>query len=177
MAFHGFMRVVATVPPGSTREQSDLMLQRLLIERFQLRLHHAPVNMKSYELIFAQNGPKFISAEHKSGTGSFLSLAKDVNADNRTRFSIVGRDRIRIEAQGLTMTALANKLASLMKEPVTDATGLAGYFDIALEFTLLPGSGLDLFSALAELGLRLESRNGPVDTLVVDSVQRIPTGN
>ena len=41
-----------------------------------------------------------------------------------------------------------------------------------------PGGAGTIFSALKEqLGLRLEARNGPVDVLVVDSVQKIPTEN
>jgi uncharacterized protein (TIGR03435 family) len=69
---------------------------------------------------------------------------------------------------------------------VADNTGVKGEFDFNLEWTpeetaLSSISGLDvgadLFSALQEqLGLKLESRKGSVEVIVVDHVER-PTAN
>jgi uncharacterized protein (TIGR03435 family) len=70
-------------------------------------------------------------------------------------------------------------------------TGLEGTYDIRLEFaeiksTMPPQLGPnppdpqapELFTALTDqLGLRLESRRGPVDVLIVDSALRQPTEN
>jgi len=66
-------------------------------------------------------------------------------------------------------------------------TGLAGTYEIRMEFTPpnrtlsalpTPGSAPDLFTALREqLGLKLESRKGPVTLLVIDSALRQPTEN
>ena len=33
--------VVANIPPGATREQANLMLQNLLADRFQLKVHRS----------------------------------------------------------------------------------------------------------------------------------------
>jgi uncharacterized protein (TIGR03435 family) len=75
---------------------------------------------------------------------------------------------------------------------VLDSTGLTGVFDFTLEWSadetqkLLPqgetaptaGSGPSIFSALQDqLGLKLESRKGPVEVLVVDRVERAPSEN
>jgi uncharacterized protein (TIGR03435 family) len=64
--------------------------------------------------------------------------------------------------------------------PVVDKTGLKGLFDIELQFTpdtLGPGPsdacGPSLFTALEEqLGLKLESAEGNVEVVVIDSVTK-----
>lgn len=87
--------------------------------------------------------------------------------------------------------------------PVVDKTGLTGSYDVMLDFSpegMGPGpkgpgpaegggnpaeaprdsndSGPTIFAALQEqLGLKLESRKGPVDVLVVESVEKAPTKN
>jgi uncharacterized protein (TIGR03435 family) len=74
---------------------------------------------------------------------------------------------------------------------VTDQTGFSGVFDINLEFRrddttpgLAPPPGAiaadtgspSIFSAVQQLGLRLESTKGPVEVLVIDHVER-PSAN
>ena len=53
----------AKVPPGTTVEQLRLMLQRLLAERFQVRLHRETKTLPVYYLTVAKNGPKLQPAE------------------------------------------------------------------------------------------------------------------
>ena len=79
---------------------------------------------------------------------------------------------------------------SALDRPVLDRSGLTGRYDFDLEFTpdetQFGGAGLkgtpestkpDLFTALQQqLGLRLEATRGPVDTLVIDRIER-PSGN
>jgi uncharacterized protein (TIGR03435 family) len=86
------------------------------------------------------------------------------------------------------MAMVANFLASFGDRLVIDGTGLTGSFDLDLRFRpedlpgLAPPPGADrplpsedapsLFAALQEqLGLKLESTKGPVDVLVIDSVE------
>ena len=89
------------------------------------------------------------------------------------------------------MTQMMSSLARLMPNvgrPVVDRTGLSGAFDIDLTWTpdqqpinTMPNmpmppidpNGPSLFTALQEqLGLKLEAQRGPVDVLVVESVER-----
>lgn len=95
-----------------------------------------------------------------------------------------------ITGQGLRLTDLAQLL---MKEKqldriVVDKTGLTGRYDFTLKWTpdesqgaMFKGaesppadvSGPSIFTAIEEqLGLRLESRKGPVEILVVDHAER-----
>jgi uncharacterized protein (TIGR03435 family) len=64
---------------------------------------------------------------------------------------------------------------------VVDKTGIAGSYDIKLDFA--PDLGTDsslpsLFSALQDtLGLKLQAQQVPVNMLVIDHVERVPTEN
>jgi uncharacterized protein (TIGR03435 family) len=73
-------------------------------------------------------------------------------------------------------------LSDNLSRTVVDKTGLTGNFDIDLKWTPddqqgTPDAGPTLFTALEEqLGLKLVPAKGPVDTFVVDHVER-PTEN
>jgi uncharacterized protein (TIGR03435 family) len=89
---------------------------------------------------------------------------------------------------------IANFIQALSQQlgrPVIDRTGLKGFYDIKLQWTPDLGEGLakpgvaepvppppdtsgpSIFTAIQEqLGLRLESGKGPVEVLVIDSVQK-----
>ena len=80
-------------------------------------------------------------------------------------------------------------LASEVDRPMFDKTGLTKKFDFKLEFAperMDPDLasnpkveiGLPLPAALqSQLGLRLEARKAPTEILVIDQVDRTPTGN
>ena len=114
--------------------------------------------------------------------------------------------KIRMISNGATIGKFLDVLANQLDRPVRDMTGLSGTYDIILDFAVEPavlqakmaGMGMgpppgmappegapqdpsgaeSIFSALTEqLGLRLEARKSPVDLLVIDSVQKVPTDN
>jgi uncharacterized protein (TIGR03435 family) len=82
---------------------------------------------------------------------------------------------------GQTMAKFTEVLALQVDRPVIDSTGLTGKYDVRVEFAAdlaNSQSSSDLFTALTEqLGLKLESRKGPVDLLIVDSASKLPTEN
>jgi uncharacterized protein (TIGR03435 family) len=70
----------------------------------------------------------------------------------------------------------------MLQRQVSDGTGLTGEYDFSLRWTpdqtVVDEPGPSVFTALQEqLGLRLESREGPVEVLVIDHVERTPTEN
>jgi len=74
--------------------------------------------------------------------------------------------------------------AVYLPNPVVDLTGLQGTWDFEVSFTARPllaqagSDGISLFDALEkQLGLKLELKDMPTSTLVVDSVERKPTAN
>ena len=89
------------------------------------------------------------------------------------------------------MPALATKLIPMVRRPVVDDTGLAGYYDAEFDFLAElppppPPPGMPnpwtepfvtVFTVLPEqLGLKLDSRRGPVNVLVIDRAEP-PTEN
>jgi uncharacterized protein (TIGR03435 family) len=75
------------------------------------------------------------------------------------------------------MRSITAMLGTQLQNPVVDRTGLTGTYDFTIQFNADNGSEPDaypsLFSALQEqLGLKLESAKGPLDTLVIDHVER-----
>jgi uncharacterized protein (TIGR03435 family) len=102
----------------------------------------------------------------------------------------------RLRAGGTTMAQLAAAFSGTAQRVVIDKTGLAGYYDVALNYTPAgdqlpqgpppPGApplppidpdGPSFFTAIQEqLGLKLENQRGPVEVVVIDSIQQ-PTEN
>jgi len=178
--------IVANLPPGTTKEQALVMLQNFLIDRFHLKLHRETRILPHYELTVAQNGPKLKS--HTDGPG-----APGAPAVPEGEIGVsVGTDGNHMHARRVRMKELTQVLSDDLATPVLYKTGLLGEYDFDFEYSR---EGLDgfrrpptdalevsraptLLIALQEsLGLRLESKKGPIDTLVVDSGDKVPSEN
>jgi uncharacterized protein (TIGR03435 family) len=108
--------------------------------------------------------------------------------------------RTTIVGKAIPVSALADRLSYVLARPVTDSTGLTAKYDIVLTYSTegVPNGGIpaaktanpddsfvpggepvqELFGAIqAQLGLRLESRRGPVSTIIIEKADRTPTGN
>jgi uncharacterized protein (TIGR03435 family) len=99
-----------------------------------------------------------------------------------------GVGRLSFGARNVSIAVIANAMPSwgALERPVLDKTGLTGMWDFAMEFT--PEGSTDtgnspvvtgptFLQALKEqLGLKLNAEKGPVDSLVVDHVER-PSAN
>ena len=76
------------------------------------------------------------------------------------------------------MRVLIQRVQPYVDRPIIDATGLAGNYEWMLSGAFGPNPSPDapgIFTALQDqLGLKLETRQAPVEVLVVDSVQ-LPT--
>jgi len=88
--------VAATVPQGATREQATLMLQNLLADRFQLKLHHSTKDLSVYILVVAKNGPKLkesavvrlsssCACRTRQGPRDYFDDGRERSAVNKTR--------------------------------------------------------------------------------------------
>ena len=89
--------------------------------------------------------------------------------------------RNEVSGEKIPISQIATYLSKTTRRPVIDKTGLAGKYDIKLEWTPDPGqpddSGPSIYTALQEqLGLKLVPSTGPVECLVIDHVET-PTEN
>jgi bla regulator protein BlaR1 len=153
---------------GAKQEQIRLMMQRLLAERFKLAVHRETRDLPMYTLVIAKGGPKL--------------TASTVDATEINGGPPAGDGTTTVKFQKVPMSMLARTLARMLQHQVSDSTGLTGEYDFTLRWTpdqtVVDEPGPSVFTALQEqLGLKLESRKGPVEVLVIDHVERTPTEN
>jgi len=171
--------IIAKMPDGATGDQLPAMLQTLLAERFKLVAHKESHLRQGYDLIVDKNGPKFKESDPPPPG---QNVAGGAHATPRGQ-AIVGIGRFGSNAASIkgsiTMAALVSFLSKKLPGPVQDLTGLTGTYDIDLSWGKDPDSGPgDIFTVIREsLGLKLEPLKAPVDTLVIDHVDRVPTEN
>jgi bla regulator protein blaR1 len=157
----------------STRDQMMRMLQSLLEERFKLTVRRETKELKAQVLIVMKGGPKL--DENQDGADLLMDRA--------------GRSKWRFH--NMPMSMFANVLSNWVGDTVVDGTGLSGNYDFTVE-ALLEGTGPgvregrelgpdpnapSVYKAVQEqLGLKLESRKGPVEMVVIDHIEK-PSGN
>ena len=160
--------IQARFPADTALPQMQQMMQALLADRFKLTLHRETRQLPTYALVVAKDGPRIqpVDDGQPKTTGS------------------PGR----LEATRIPMQKFADLLGHTLGEPVTDATALHGVFTFTLEWSPSPtqpdaapadaSTGPSIFTALQEqLGLKLESKKGPVEILVIDHMEKLPTEN
>jgi uncharacterized protein (TIGR03435 family) len=178
--------VVAKIPPGADRRQFGLMQQRLLAERFGLKVHFEKKNMTAYELTVTKGGSKLKESEEPAAQ-------KPEAAWKPPAAGPPVRTMAHVSRKGDSVGDLANFLSNQLGQPVTDATGLGGRYDYAFSFLMEPGGraagpiasngsepefGMSLIDAVRDqLGLRLEKKKVQADVLVVDHAEKAPIEN
>ncbi|HEY6250019.1 MAG TPA: M56 and DUF3738 domain-containing protein [Candidatus Angelobacter sp.] len=185
------VKAMNNIPREQRQEQRRLMLQSLLAERFNLKVSHSTKELPIYALVVAKNGPKFSQSAAPSGSPG---------APVQQRFMVQGGE---VTLTAMPIKSLADWLSRVTGRNVVDKTGLQDNYDITLHWTSENGqqspaltpvprpaddnqgsaapppdsSGPSIFTALQEqLGLKLESQKGPVETLIIDSIDK-PSGN
>jgi uncharacterized protein (TIGR03435 family) len=162
--------VTANVPDGSNREQVLEMWRNLLADRFGLAAHREMRETTYYDLVVAKGGPKLLAVGQEEDRRNlhvpFPAGTRNANNPKST---------------------LDNFLPNIefnVKKPVHNATGLTGEYHIVIHFTddsatmLGPDSFPPMPQALEQqLGLHLEPKKGPIEMVVVDHLNREPTGN
>jgi uncharacterized protein (TIGR03435 family) len=138
------------------------MIQALLADRFQLKLHQETRSLPAYDLVVAKGGSKLQPTQSKGKS--------------------IGTGRTHFNGEGLTMTTIAEELSKIAGRVVVDKTGLTDRYDLKLRWTPDDAVASDtdpptLFTAIQEqLGLKLEHAKEPVPVLVIDHVDQ-PTPN
>ena len=170
-----------TITPGMKREEMDGImgrqrqrLQAVLRDRFGLVLRAETKELPMYGLVIARGG-------HKLAKAADLNRGPSMNT-NRKELTIVSG----------YLSMFTQGLSTLLGRHVANETGLDGPFDFKVAWTpdstvQLPGKipqpdepihaddagGVSIFTALIEqLGLKLESKKGPVPVLVIEKIEK-----
>jgi uncharacterized protein (TIGR03435 family) len=161
------------LPQDQQQEIRQSMLQAVLADRFNLKVHKETRELPIYNLVIIKNGPKF----------------KETPTGKEDNFNMGWGE---ISGDGIEIRQLLGMLSGYARRYVVDKTGLTGKYTFSLKWNPFEGQNLptavsdqypqfrgrpDLFIALEEqLGLKLEPAKGPVDVYIIDHVER-PTEN
>ena len=180
--------LIATSPSDTSVENIRLMLQDLLFERFKLVIHREPRRRRVWALT----------------AGKQVNLSPAGGAAAGQKGCVPGPDvdtLIHKICTTMTMPDLAQTLPQIAplfftSGPVLDMTDLKGTYDFKLDWVgrvfsqqPAPGAAIDpatfvdrgngptLFDSIEKLGLKLEERQQPHPTIVIDHLERIPSEN
>lgn len=200
--------IEAKIPAGATDEQVRMMEQNLLAERFKLAVHFVKKEVGAYEMTIGKEGPKFKPWDYQIASAmrprfGWVRIDGPKPGAWKAADLRVPEDHVWVELGDCdghhqhrgeqSMKQLALYLSSGMDRPVVDETGLAGTYDIMLDFGASParlcGPTKDLVERTPppapdpslldavhkQLGLDLEWTRNVVDVLVVDHVEKKPS--
>jgi uncharacterized protein (TIGR03435 family) len=156
-----------SVPNAPMTSEQRVMLATLLANRFQLQFHR---ETRTGGVYFLVKGNKPLKLTPSNPVSDFPWVGSFNNGDVRGDG---------IGGKSVTMPILAFKLSQYMGRPVIDRTGIKGFYDFEYRY-LSDDPHPDVISTIVtsvqELGLKLESGKGPVETIVIDHAE-MPSPN
>src|ERR1700728_4086159 len=161
------------VPGSPNKQQLMTMVQKLLVDRFQLKFHKEKRDMSAYVLSVSKAGMKMTKA--------------DAGPNDLPGFGMGGLGTLRVFRANMgDFTEFLQ--STVLDRPVVNQTGLEGRWNFTLKWTpdetQFGGRGINgtppsdaadaappLFTAIQEqLGLKLEAQKTAVDAMVIDHV-------
>jgi uncharacterized protein (TIGR03435 family) len=187
-----------------TKDQMRLMMQSLLADRFELRVHAETRELAVLALVLVR--PGVLGAQlrpHPPADDRCSNVAavtgRDANDGSAPQIPGVcgglvnvgvpgAASRVRLGGRKVPLALLAAHLGEMggFDRPVVDQTGLSGTFDLVLEWgadsAAEPRDEMNRQTYLQEalkdqLGLRLERRKSALDVLLIDTIHQQPTDN
>ena len=149
-----------------------IAVQKLLIDRFQLQMHHEKREMPAFALVIAKGGPKLTPGDGKVSAHQSMSF---VGAPGQT-----------MHGYGVNATIgdfIGELQRIVMARPIVDETGLTGVYNIQFAFTREDPNALgmtqvpdtaapNLLEAFQQqLGLKLKGTRLPVNVIVIDHAE------
>ena len=158
---------VPDVDGQPSMKQFQGLMQKMLEERFGLKVHTEKREMPVFALTVTKGGPKLMTRN-----------TDDPNGGPRRKVD-VSSGQISNDFTNTSMPDLALMLLLQVDRPIVDQTGLQGGYDFKLQWTMDESHLTDanappgLFTAIQEqLGLKLEPVKAMADVLVIDKVER-----
>jgi uncharacterized protein (TIGR03435 family) len=199
--------IAATIPEDQPPDQLSGMLRALLEERFKLVTHRESREFPVYALEVAAGGSKLVKLPEDQPTDAPFTITSEGTAggaavDLGNGSSLLLGNK-RFEAKKVTMATLADLLGRFVDRPVVDMTTLEGRYDVTFEVQPddfvammirsavaagipMPPQALQRLDtaspaavpdALKSVGLSLNARRAPLEVLVIDSMEKLPTEN
>jgi uncharacterized protein (TIGR03435 family) len=169
----GFERfdIVAKAAGPAPENELRTMLQALLAERFKLTLYKETKELTAFVLVVAKGGIKF----HESQEEGEPAAEPDKN-------------HLTVALKKVPASQFIEMLSSVLRAPVINNTGLEGRYDATINIgkyiaDATPKDGtfdpipMIMTGLQEELGLKLESKKMPLDLLIIDHAQKVPTEN
>lgn len=153
------------IPQNPPTNEERQMLESLLIDRFQLKFHRETREGSVYLLTRGDKGLKLLSPKDKNA----YSWAGSIEG------GLPGVSGLR--GTNISMPELATRMSEWFERPVLDRTGLKGSYD----FEYRTGEDENdrnanwmssVLTSIKGIGLKLTPAKGPVETIVIDSVEQ-----
>lgn len=167
--------VAKAASPQTSDSELRLMVQTLLKERMKLVMHIEQREQPAWLLMVWKGQPKLTPSDMPRNAED-----GDCSVDN----SSTG---LRASCRHMTMARFAHELPELASreteyQPIVDKTGLQGAWDFSFSWVPIAKAdtegGTTLFAALErQVGLHLEHTKAPLPAVVVDSMDKTPSGN
>lgn len=190
--------------PQSVEAMRGPMMQALLEDRFQLKIHRETRDVAVYALTAAKGGPKLQIAQNGRCIPVDASHPLPPPSQRPADMHPCGvfapsKTNDGVYMYGTTLANFCVQLSFVLDRDVIDKTGIAGVFDIHVDpppdastgdlsdvptprpaagarASLIDPLGSSILAAVQKAGLRLEPAKGPGEFLVIDRVER-PSGN
>ena len=166
--------IVAKAEGNAADDQMKLMAQRLLAERFQLKVHHESKDLSVLVVSVGKTAPKLFPP--KEGETHSLRFAPQTGPDQKVAgFHLV--------ATRYSLAQLNDAFARQLGRVIVNKTGLDGEYDFTMDITMDDGQSNPrdpsvLLNAMKDqLGLTVKSDKIPVDILVIDRAEKVAAGN
>jgi len=180
------------ISPGMSVKARDdkvrLMLQSLLADRFKLVMHRQVREVLAYVVVVAKNGPKLRGAAFEEKDCPQVEVNNGVSCH-----SVIGGQGRGIHGKAISVADILAFAENWSDRPIVDETGIEGLFEVdtegwmplrprivppgreptAEDIAMADPTRPTLFIILDRLGLRMESHQAPVETFVIDQIEKL----
>ncbi len=170
--------------PAATGDQTRLMLQSLLKERFKMAAHLVAKEADGYALSIGPKGLKVKEAQPEDPPPPLPGWVRSDSVaawEGAISATLPAASVVRVIGRRVSMMKLAETLGRVLGKAVSDQTGVVGDYYFAFRFARDDNPAADappLAAALRDnLGLVLKKQKVQVRALVVDSMEEQPTEN
>jgi uncharacterized protein (TIGR03435 family) len=146
------------------------MLQNMLADRFHLKAHKEMRSVPVYELVVDKSGPHRNSSDSSQDCYQLTGPVTPTDRNYRYMVKNCSMDRF---AEGLNAD-----------RPVLNRTNLTGFYDISIFYTPdfrmqneVQPTDIAIQDSIRRLGLQMEKRDEPMEIVVVDSYDDLPSAN